>query len=171
MSPPTQSAASRLCSACGICCNGVMFHRVQVHSSDLPRELRALGLKLKHKHQEQFILQPCPAYVRAQCGIYRQRPERCQLFECRQLKQVAAGEISESTALQKIREVVQRVDHLDGLIHKAGKTDPKKPLTKRYEKVTAEPVDITFDKAIELRNQLALAMQELQEVIEKDFRP
>ena len=148
-----------------------MFHRVQVHASDSPRDLVALGLKLKRKHQEQFILQPCPAYEGVQCGIYRQRPERCQLFECRQLKGVAAGEISESTALQKIREVMQRVDRLNGLIHKAGKTDPKKPLSKCYEKVTAEPVDITCDKAVELRNQLALAMQELQEMIEKDFRP
>jgi len=166
------SFASRLCSVCGICCNGVMFHHVRIQSNDSPRELNVLGLKLKHKHRELFLLQPCPAYQGSQCGIYPQRPERCQLFECRLLKRVAAGELSEAMALDKIGEVVQRATRIDQLIHAAGKTDPKKPLTKRYEKIMAEPVDPASDQeAVALRDQLKAAMEELEELLEKDFRP
>ena len=171
MSALTPSAASRLCAACGICCNGVMFYKVRLQSGDVPRELRALGLKIKHKHTEQFSLQPCPAYRESQCAIYAQRPERCGLFACRQLRRVAAGEIQEAEALEKIHEAVQRVGHLNRLLDESGKTDPKRPLGKRYEKITAVPVDPADPPAVELRSQLTLAMQELEALIDRDFRP
>jgi len=172
MSSSSDSAASRLCSACGICCNGVMFHKVRVQSGDSPGELIALGLKLKRKHKEQFILQPCPAHQESRCSIYHQRPERCRLFECQQLKRVASREISESMALEKIRDVLKRVADVNCLFDHLGKTSLKRPLTKRYEKITAEPIDVSSGpKAIELREKLALAMQELEELLDKDFRP
>ena len=171
MSSLTPSAASRLCAACGICCNGVMFYKVRLQSGDVPRELKALGLKIKHKHTEQFSLQPCPAYRESQCAIYAQRPERCGLFTCRQLRRVASGEISEFEAWEKIHEVVQRVAQVNQLLEASGKTDPKRPLGKRYEKITATPVDASDLQAVELRNRLTLAKQELEEMIDKDFRP
>jgi len=164
------SAASRLCSACGICCNGVMFYRVRLQSNDSPRELIALGLKWKRHHSEEFILQPCPAHQESQCAIYLQRPERCRRFECRLLKRVASREMSEPEALEKICEAVQRAAQINQLLDESGKTDPKRPLTKRYEKITAEPVDPSDPKAVALRGQLTLAMQELEELLDKDFR-
>lgn len=58
------------------------------------------------------------------------------------------------------------------LLNAAGKTNPRKPLTKRYEKATAEPLDPSSDKeVVELRAQLTLAMAELEAMLEKDFRP
>jgi len=172
MTLPTQSAASRLCAACGICCTGVMFHNVRIQSNDAWRELVAFGLKLKRKHSEQFTQQPCPAYRESQCAIYPQRPVRCQLFTCRQLQRVAVGKVSESEALEKINEVVDRVALVEELLHASGKTDPQKPLAKRYEKITAEPVDLSGDPhAVELRGQLLHAMQALEELLAKDFRP
>ena len=171
MSLLTPSAASRLCSACGICCNGVMFYKVRLQSGDVPRELRALGLKIKHKHTEQFSLQPCPAFQGAQCGIYAQRPERCELFTCRQLKRVALGEIGEDDALEKIHEVVRLVAEVNRLLDESGKTDPTRPLGKSYEKITATPVDPADPQAVELREQLTFAMQELEAMIDRDFRP
>jgi len=149
-----------------------MFYNVRLHLTDSLRELLAFGLKLKRKHGKNFLLQPCPAFQESQCCIYLHRPERCRLFECRQLQQVASGEISETVARDKIEEVVRRVAHVNQLLHEAGKTDPKKPLTKRYEKITAEPVDLSSEqKTIELRSQLTRAMQQLETLLEKDFRP
>ena len=86
---------------------------------DSPKELAALGLRLKRKKRQQIILQPCPAWRNSQCSIYVQRPERCRLFECRQLKRVALGEITEAAALEKIRDVQGRVAHLNTLLHRA----------------------------------------------------
>src|SRR5678815_2091081 len=99
------SAASRLCSACGLCCNGVMFHTVKLQPADSAKELAALGLKLKHKKSGSYIQQPFPQYQYAECAIYTVRPQRCRLFECRQLKRVAAGEITEAMALEKVTDV------------------------------------------------------------------
>jgi len=149
-----------------------MFHNVRVRSNDSPRELNTLGFNLHRKHGELIFLQPCPAYQESQCTIYLQRPERCQLFKCRQLLRVASDEISEAQALEQIREVVQRVAQINELLNESGKTNLKKPLSKRYEKITAEPVGPLSDpKTVELRNRLEIAMKELEERLEKDFRP
>jgi len=155
-----------------MCCNGVIFHNVRLQPNDSLRELLAHGLKFKSKHTEKFVLQPCPAYLDSKCSIYQQRPERCHLFECRQLRRVASGEISESAALEKIQEAVNRAARVDQLLNQSGKNDPKKPLSKRYEKITAEPVDLSGDpEVIELRSQLTLSMQALTDLLDKDFCP
>lgn len=165
------SAASRLCTACGLCCNGVMFHTVRLQPRDSAKELTALGLKLKRKKGQRYILQPCPAWREAGCTIYASRPERCRLFECQQLQRVAAGEISEADALEKIREAQRLVDKVNTLVQQSGTTDPRRPLTKRFEKVTAEPVEAAWDAAgAALRAELTGTMRQLEELLDRDFR-
>ena len=171
MNCESPSAASRLCAACGLCCNGVMFHTVRLQPGDSANELAALGLKLKRKKRQQYILQPCPAWRESRCSIYEQRPERCRLFECQQLKRVAAREITESAALEKIRDVQRRVEHVNELLQRAGGTNAKKPLSKRCEKIMAEPFDDSSEPAaVELRAALTQAMQELDAILDQDFR-
>ena len=165
------STASRLCSECGMCCNGVMFHTVRMQPADSAKALTALGLKLKRKKGANYILQPCPAFRGTCCSIYDSRPERCRLFECRQLKRVASGEITEATALERIRDVQRRVGELDELLRKCGGTNTKRALSKRYEKATAEPLHESADRAtVELRARLALAMRELEAILDREFR-
>ena len=168
MTPPdNSSAASRLCSACGMCCNGAMFHTVQIKPGDSAKALAALGLKLKRKKGAHYILQPCPAHRDSQCSIYAARPERCRLFECRQLKGVASGESTEAMALEKIREAKRRVEEVNALLQQAGKTDAKRPLSKRCEKVVAEPAEA---EALEVRERLAQEMLELEAMLDAEFR-
>ena len=169
--PTADSAAARLCSACGLCCNGVLFHTVKMQPGDSPKALAALGLKLKRKSGGQYLLQPCPAFCGTHCSIYAARPERCRVFECRQLKGVAAGEISEAAALERIREARRRVAELEDLLHKSGRTNPKRPLSKRCEKATAEPVTAASEPAAtELRERLTHAMRELDSMLDREFR-
>ena len=132
------AAATRLCSACGLCCNGVMFHTVKMQPADSPGRLAGLGLKLKRKSSGQYLQQPCPAFCGTHCAIYESRPERCRVFECQQLKRLTTGETTEAAALEQIRAVQSRVGELDEILQKSGKTDPKRPLSKRYEKVPVE---------------------------------
>ncbi len=165
------SAASRLCTACGLCCNGVLFHTVRLQPRDSAKDLTALGMKLKRKKGQRYILQPCPAWRAAGCTIYESRPERCRLFECQQLQRVAHGKISEPEALEKIREAQRLVEKLNTLMDQAGRTDPRRPLTKRFEKVTAEPVEAAWDAAgAELRAELTGTMRQLDELLDRDFR-
>lgn len=164
-------AASKLCEECGLCCNGVIFHTVQLQPQDSPRELLALGMKLKRKKKGYFILQPCPAHCGAGCRIYSLRPERCRLFECRQLKRFTAGEITADDAMEKIRDVQQRVRIIDDLLKQVGGADSKKPLSKRCEKAMAEPVDALSDPCQwELRRQLTQAMSEMDAILDAEFR-
>ncbi len=172
LQPLIQSdAAARLCAACGLCCNGVLFHTVQLQPGDSAKALSALGLKLKRKQGHHYLLQPCPAFKKSCCAIYAARPTRCRLFECRQLQRVEAGETTEALALEKIREVQRRVAELDELLERAGRTNRKRPLSKRFEKVIAEPIEsLTDPAAVALRNRLTLAKRELDQLLNRDFR-
>ena len=160
-----------LCNECGLCCNGVMFHTVRLQPADSAKALAALGLKLKRKKGAHYILQPCPAWQDAQCSIYAARPERCRVFECRQLQRVATGETTEAAALEKIRDVQLQVARVNELLARAGSTNPKRPLSKRCEKILAEPLDASSDPAaLALRDDLTRAMRELNAVLDTDFR-
>jgi Fe-S-cluster containining protein len=172
MLPALPSIAARLCSQCGMCCNGVMFHRVRLQPADSPKELAALGLKLKRKRGQHYLLQPCPAFRETHCSIYMSRPQRCRLFECRQLQRVNAGEITEAMALEKIREVKGRVGQVSDLLDQVDETtDAKKPLMKRCENVLAEPLEpAADDEAREFQRRLTLAMQELDKMLDEEFR-
>ena len=168
---PESSAASRLCAACGLCCNGVLFHTVRLQPGDSSQALVALGLKLKRKKGHYHILQPCPAFQCEQCSIYAARPARCRLFECRQLERVATGEITEAQALEQIREARARVNEMNELLEGAGSTNTKRPLSKRCEKALAEPLHPSSDQeAVELRRRLTVAMAELNALLNEDFR-
>jgi uncharacterized protein len=169
--PEAPATAARLCAQCGLCCNGVMFHTVQLQPGDSAKDLAALGLKLKRKQGRHFILQPCPAFRHSQCSIYAARPERCRLFECQQLKRIAAGEITEAMALERIHAAKHRVEQMNELLHRAGSTNLKRPLSKRCEKALAEPLDPSSDpETVALRSRLTQAMQQLNALLNDHFR-
>ena len=168
---PTHAMPVNLCLACGLCCNGVMFHTVRLQPADSAPALAALGLRLKRKKGAHYILQPCPAWREAQCSIYAARPERCRVFACRQLERVAAGETTEAAALEKIREVQGRVAQVEALLARAGRTDAKRPLAKRCEKILAEPPELSANPAaLALHEELRGAMAALNAVLDADFR-
>jgi len=148
-----------------------MFHFVRLQPGDSAPALAALGLKLKRKNRQDYILQPCPAHREGQCSIYLQRPERCRLFECRQLQRVAAGEIPEAAALEKIREVQRRVAQLDGLSRRADGRPRKGPLARRCETTLVEPFDPTMQpELVQEREELARGLHELDAILDADFR-
>lgn len=165
-----ESAAGRLCAECGHCCDGVMFYTVQLQPSDSPAAVSALGLRLKRKKGANLILQPCPAFCGTHCSVYEFRPERCRLFECRQLKRVASGEITEAMARERIQEVNRRVAELEALLSESGATNSRRPLYKRYEKATAAPPDPADPAAVAFRERLRLAMYELEALLDREFR-
>ena len=161
--------ATRLCGSCGLCCNGVLFHLVRLQTGDLISELAGLGLKIKRKKGRDQFSQPCPAYQNNHCTIYLQRPTRCRRFECRQLQGVIAGEIREEGAMTKIQEVQERVQRIERLMNSLGKTDLKRPLSKRYEKIMAECIDLSKEELISQR-ELEQQMTELQTILDSEFR-
>ncbi|MBC8001096.1 MAG: YkgJ family cysteine cluster protein [Opitutaceae bacterium] len=171
MTTVPESAAARLCAACGLCCNGVLFTIVQLQPGDSPKELAALGLKLTHKKKRHFFQQPCPMFRDSRCAIYQERPQRCRLFECRQLKQVTSGQSTEEAALATIQDARGKVERVRELFQQLGETNHKRPLTRRYDSIMqALPDPSQGPETTMLRDQLTVAMRELRELLQKDFR-
>ena len=169
--PDIFTPASRLCASCGMCCNGVMFHLVKLQPADSPKALAALGLKLKRKRRQDCIQQPCPAHRDCRCSIYEERPVRCRVFECRQLQRVTTGAITEEAALAKINCATSLVAEVNALLSHSGGTNLKQPLSKRCETAMAEPLDSSSDgDAVQIRGQLADAMQKLNALLDQEFR-
>ena len=162
-------SAARLCSACGMCCNGVLFHGMAVQPEDSVRALAAKGLRAKRRDGELQFQQPCPAHDGNCCRIYAERPQRCRAFACRQLEGVFNGEILESAAMEKILEARRRSDRVRDLLEMLGDDRKTRPLATRCAGVFTPPLDPS-PHAESLREELRGAMTALEEVLAKDFR-
>lgn len=171
MSTDDTSVISRLCAACGMCCNGVMFHNVRLQGADSARELSELGLKTKRKKGMRILLQPCPAHQANCCTIYEHRPERCRIFECRQLQRFKAREISESDVMEKILAAGRLVADVRAIFDRAGEENVRNPIAKRAENVLANPAEESSEpERFALHRDLSERMLELEELLERDFR-
>ena len=168
-SPDSESAA-RLCSACGMCCNGVLFHGMAVQPEDSVRAFAAKGMKAKRRDGELQFLQPCPAHEGNCCRIYADRPQRCRVFACRQLEGVSLGKISESAALEKIQEARRLTDRVRDLLDKLGDSRTTRPLATRCAGVFTPPLDPS-PQAKSWSDELRLAMTDLEEFLANNFRP
>jgi len=159
---------AQLCTTCGMCCDGTLFHSVELKSGDSARRIASLGIKLRRKKGVEFFLQPCSAHRESQgvcsCKIYDQRPLRCRLFCCRQLLGVESGEISELAAMEKIREARSRIARINELITQVAETNPNRSLAHRVANA------LTTLHRSSIHDLLASAMQELEEFLLEEFR-
>jgi gamma-glutamylcyclotransferase (GGCT)/AIG2-like uncharacterized protein YtfP len=147
-----------------------MFHIVRLQPGDSPKALSALGLKLKRRNAHHEFHQPCVAHCGSACRIYTARPARCRIFECRQVRGVDSGELSEADARLTIQKTLVQAAHVTRLLQEAGRSDPRRPLSKRYEKIM---VDLLSDPATDhsgARAELTAAMETLDQMLDQDFR-
>lgn len=163
-------AIARLCPACGLCCNGVLFGDVELQRGDDARLLRKLGVEFFRKGRKTAFAQPCSCLVDGLCRIYADRPQRCATFDCGLLKRVQAGKTTPAVALKKIAEAKRRADEVLKLVRLLGNTHEHVPLNQRYSAVIAEPIDLSADEVeIERRGELMMAVSRLVEILERDF--
>ena len=161
---------SRLCAACGLCCNGVLFRDVELQPSDQATRLEALGLALTTKRNTLRFQQPCVCLEGKLCRIYDERPTRCRTFECRLLQREASGELTFETASALIARTRQQVEQVLKLLRQSGQRDEHLPLSRRYAKVMRQPIDLAHDEEkIESRAKLMLAVEGLMQVLHREF--
>ena len=163
------SLAAKLCAACGMCCNGVLFYGTRLQPEDSVRSLKALGLRLKRKDGEMQFLQPCPAYKDACCSIYEKRPQRCRTFVCKQLQALNADESTAEDAFAKIAEAKILTDRVRDLFARLGDTRDNKAFARRYAAIFTPPLD-SSPGVVRLRQELQIAMGELETMLGVDFR-
>lgn len=157
---PSDSAASRLCLACGLCCNGVLFDIVCLQPQDAMKPLERLGMKINRRKTEPYFKQPCGFLQDRRCGIYEQRPARCRLFECRILRRLEAGEFSEEQAAALIRQALQKVAEIEMRLGELGGQNAQETLESRVE----QALEARPDPA--LRDQL----RKLHLLLDREFR-
>lgn len=165
-----KDAVAELCPACGLCCNGVLFADVELAAKDDRGALKSLGLELRRKGRKQAFAQPCACFHARLCRIYADRPERCRTFECGVLKRVQGGKLKSPAALKLIAQVQRQARVIEGQLERLGNRDTQAPLSRRYAKVMAEPIDLSGDAdAVELRAELMLGVAALMELLHHHF--
>jgi hypothetical protein len=163
-------AIAKLCPACGLCCNGVLFGDVELQRGDDAKLLSKLGVDLFRKGRKTAFAQPCDCLVNGLCRIYADRPKRCATFDCGLLKRVQTGKLAATVALKKISEAKSRSAEVLELVRQLGHKDESLPLNQRYAAIMAEPIDMSADEAeIERRGELMMAVSRLVESLERDF--
>jgi len=164
--------ATRLCTACGMCCDGTMFQIVKMQPGDHPAKLAKLGMRIRCKDGEYHMEQPCPALKELKCAIYEKRPARCRLFHCQQLRLVESDGTTEADAMALISEARELAAHVRDLIGQNGLREDGQPLLERFERVMSTPVDARLEPELAaLREDLDNAMRKLRNVINRVFRP
>lgn len=171
MSPEAAATASRLCTACGMCCDGTLFQIVRMQPGDCAAELGRLGMKIRCRDGAFHMEQPCAALRERRCSIYEKRPARCRLFHCQQLRRVAAGASTEAAAMAVIVQTRALADETRALIEQCGLREDGQALVERYERLMSTPVDEALEpELISVRAQLEETMKKLKALLNREFR-
>ena len=172
MTSETSAAASRLCLACGLCCDGTLFQIVRMQPEDSPAELAALGLRMRQRDEDIWMEQPCAALKRLCCTVYEKRPVRCRKFHCQQLTRLAAGKIEEGDALTIIADTRRLADRVRELLAECGYREDGAPLQEQFDRVTSTRVDAEIEPELaESRQHLEAAMRDLKIRLAREFLP
>lgn len=181
------SLPERLCLACGLCCNGVLFKDVELQSGDDAERLGWLGLPIHEKRRvpqktgrppparAKMIKfpQPCAALCDGnRCRIYAERPARCREFECALFKSVAAGKTELTAALKTIRAARQRADQVRRFLRALGDIDEHLALSLRFKRTRRRLEAGGFDDtSADTFGELTLAVHALNVLLSSKFYP
>jgi Fe-S-cluster containining protein len=130
----TGEIEARLCTGCGLCCNGSLFADVELANRREANALEAMGLDVDH--DEAILSQPCAALDGKRCSVYQFRPGCCRTFECRLLQRVKAGLISVREAEAKISEALAQVQRIETLLPRTA--DERLSLKERCQDAPAD---------------------------------
>ncbi len=165
-----ENIITNLCPQCALCCDGVLFADVRLQVGDDAQRLTSLGVALQTRGRLTRFSQPCSCLDGKLCRIYEDRPTRCRTFECRLLQRAQAGEVTERAALKSIQNALRRAEKVRGILRELGDTDESVPLSRRYQRMMREPMDLSVDPhLIDLRGELMLAVSDLVTVLEQEF--
>ncbi len=152
-----------------MCCNGVLFADVRLQKGDSAQQLIDLGVPLRVTAKGARFRQPCACLEDNRCRIYEDRPSRCRAFDCRLLQRANAGEVSGAAALRCIAEARRHAEEVRQLLRALGDTDESIPLSRRYQRMMREPMDLSQPKRVRLQEKLMRAVGELAATLETHF--
>jgi len=107
---PGNSEIGNICIECGLCCDGSMFKHAGIDKSDDMIFLKQTGFESVIDHDKLFFHLPCKGQEGKRCLLYHdaRRFKVCKTFQCKLLKQYLSGDITYSTAMSVIQEILVR---------------------------------------------------------------
>jgi len=154
-----------ICIDCGLCCDGTMFHAIDVDisphiTSDELGPLQARGALLITDKDSRRFLQPCPAFDGSCCDVYEARPATCQTYVCALLESVTQG----ITELADARSTIERAKELSSLVREALETNAESTMLHLGRPSLSTYLGI-MENSYE-RERLAAAFPEVVELID-----
>ena len=163
------SLTDRLCTRCGLCCDGTLFGDVELHGRAEATRLLALGLPVDdgdaHAGEADVLPLPCAALRGTCCGVYAHRPSTCRQFECGLLQRVRRGELTVARALGHI---VRARAQADGVRELLAEVEPRPRRLPLRERCADAQMNRRTD-ALGLAPALAAAMARLERTIARTF--
>jgi Fe-S-cluster containining protein len=151
-----EAELATLCRACGLCCDGSLFGRVDFEPDEVP-SARRRGLRVLPNGKG--FEQPCDALASSAevpgercCRIYDERPRACRRFTCL----LYDRHLREGGAIEDRIAVVRRVRELLALLEASGLGQAD------FERSLASAVDPRVARAMD-------AYVELMRTLEDDF--
>jgi Fe-S-cluster containining protein len=108
-----KSVGSTLCTACKLCCQGVVLSGVLVRGEEREWAMRR-RLPLIETPMGSAFAQPCPLLDESGCSAYEERPGPCRRFACKLLVATEKGESSLGVALVKVATLRADVATIQG---------------------------------------------------------
>jgi uncharacterized protein len=122
--------SSKLCLACGLCCQGAFHGGAKIQPEEIPA-VRRLGLPVLQSNEGPIFPLPCPHHLDDRCTVYGDRPSPCSLYQCKLLKRYLDGDVSWEDCLLRIRQTKELVARLR---NRLGQASPEKSL---WQQLTA----------------------------------
>ena len=163
------SLTDRLCTRCGLCCDGSLFADVELAGRAEATRLEVMGLEIEDDDANGALLsQPCRALQGKRCGIYAHRPECCRTFECRLLQDVRRGTVGVERAAERIAEARKRIGRVRERMAHLGQRDGRLPLRESCDEALARDADAD-PEVNRKRAELEAAMSAMEELLRRTF--
>ena len=116
--PTSAEDLSRICAACGLCCNGTIFGYVDLHDAEVAlADKHRLPLVEPIEPGDARFRLPCPRFEEgAGCTIYEARPSACRRFVCPLLERARSGAATVSRSVEQVsrtRAITRRFEERD----------------------------------------------------------
>ncbi len=123
----SSSIASKLCTTCGMCCDGTLFSFIAI-SSEEARTLRAAKVEVREEAGRLKLLQRCSALEDCRCSVYEKRPFVCRRFDCLLARSLTEKELPLDDALGIVAQARVRLARLNGLLPARKPGEPDGPV-------------------------------------------
>jgi Fe-S-cluster containining protein len=106
---------SRLCLACGLCCQGLLHEWAVLRDGEI-ETARRLGLRPAADRGEASFPLPCPCHRDGRCTVYGERPSPCREYRCKLLRGYLDGQVAWEDGLRRVEQAQRLIAEIRGRI-------------------------------------------------------